>query len=55
MAVWSPDPREARCVRWNARMPHTYRLGSLWPDGLMRCVHCFRVKGRRYPKPRAVA
>lgn len=47
---WSPDPREATCERHRVGRGthHTYRIGALWPDGLQRCVRCFRVKGRRY-------
>jgi hypothetical protein len=50
---YSPDPRMASCVRWNAKGKHVYREANLWPDGLMRCVYCRRQKGRRYSKPRA--
>ncbi len=50
--MWLPDPREARCVRWDRHTPHIYRMGALWPDGKTRCIGCGRVKGRRYRKPK---
>lgn len=48
MAAWSPDPREANCVRHIRKGQHVFRDRNFWRDGITRCVYCFRAKGKRY-------